>query len=200
MGTNPSWHAPTGGGRDVLGDGDTSRFPVDNVSWEAAAEFCRKLSDLPDERTAKLRYRLPTEAEWERACRAGETDPLPLVTKWDEQPVNGEIASKYAPPQPLYTVPVGSYSANAFGLCDMCGNVYEWVSDFRAQGYYPSARTTDPAGPVHGYLHVIRGWHWVATGPECKTYVTVEPGRGNRFVGFRVVCEPYDQELLATKR
>jgi hypothetical protein len=56
----------------------------------------------------------------------------------------------------------------------------------------------DPQGPAHGYLHVVRGWHWGATGPKCKVYITVEPGKGNRSVGFRVVSVPLSGELLTS--
>ena len=73
MGNNPSWFSATGGGKDKVAGMDTSRFPVEHVSWEEAVDFCRKLSELPEEKAAGRVYRLPTEAEWEYACRAGTT-------------------------------------------------------------------------------------------------------------------------------
>lgn len=87
------------------------------------------------------------------------------------------------------TVSVGSTPANAFGLHEMCGNVYEWVSDFRRQGYYQESPATDPRGPASGYLRVVRGWYWGATGPACKVFVTQDPWSGSPFIGFRVVAE-----------
>ena len=71
----------------------------------------------------------------------------------------------------------------------MCGNVYEWVADYRARGYYGRSMPEDPQGPSMGYLRVIRGWHWIATGPNCKVYVAHEPWSGSPFIGFRVACD-----------
>src|SRR5262249_38078011 len=74
MGTNPSWYSPNGGGEDRVVGLDTTRFPVENVSWDETVEFCRRLSDLRPEKAAGWVYRLPTEAEWEYACRAAAGD------------------------------------------------------------------------------------------------------------------------------
>ena len=71
----------------------------------------------------------------------------------------------------------------------MISNVFEWVSDFRRTGYYRESPIRDPQGPKTGYLHVIRGWYWVATGPRCKVYVANDPWEGSPYIGFRVVCE-----------
>ena len=73
MGRNPSCFCKSGEGKDEIGDADTSQFPVEMVSWEEAQEFCRKLSSLPEEEALGRVYRLPTEAQWEYACRAGST-------------------------------------------------------------------------------------------------------------------------------
>ena len=70
-GTNPSEFSATGKHKDKVAGQDTSRFPIEGVSWDDSAEFCRKLSELPAEKAASRRYRLPTEAQWEYACRAG---------------------------------------------------------------------------------------------------------------------------------
>jgi len=191
MGQNPSVHVA---GKDTLVvpvTGGFSNHPVENVSWDDAVEFCRLLSEQEAEMKSHRRYRLPTEAEWEYACRAGDREPIPADNRWKEDDTSGVIANKVDPGFKLETVPVGSYPANAFGLFDMCGNVFEWVSDFRAQGYYEKSRRIDPQGPSSGYLHVVRGWHWVATGPACKVYVANEPWIGSPFIGFRVVCEHF---------
>jgi len=192
MGANPSWHAPGGKYEDRVKIDDTSQCPVDNVSWEEAAEFCRRLSEEPQEKQAGRRYRLPTEAEWEYACRANRQDKIRLSVHWDPDDKSGEIANKERTDEPLCTVPVGSYPPNGFGMHDMCGNVFEWTADYRSKGYYARAPSKNPQGPANGYLRVIRGWYWIATGPFCKVYVANDPWIGNPFIGFRVVCESYN--------
>jgi prepilin-type processing-associated H-X9-DG protein len=194
VGSNPSGHAATGEFRERVGGADTSDWPVENVSWDDAVEFCRRLSERPEEMASGRRYRLPTEAEWEYACRAGRAGPIERPGWRDDDPT-GEIAAKKTPKGVvLVPKPVGSYPANPFGVSDMCGNVYEWTSDFRRRDYYAQSPTDDPPGPATGYLHVIRGWHWVATGPACKVYVGNEPWVGSPFIGFRVVCEEASAE------
>ncbi|WP_339910270.1 SUMF1/EgtB/PvdO family nonheme iron enzyme [Symmachiella dynata] len=189
MGDNPSWHAIGGKYQHRIKIDDTSQCPVDNVSWNDAAEFCENLSNLPEERQAGRRYRLPTEAEWEYCCRANREEAIKQNIHWDPDDTSGEIANKELTPEPLCTVPVGSYPRNGFGMHDMCGNVFEWVADYRSNGYYARAPSHNPQGPAKGYLRVIRGWYWIATGPHCKVYVANDPWTGNPFIGFRVVCE-----------
>jgi len=188
---NPSTHKSNAETIGSDSDEGITTLPVETVSWEEAVQFCMKLSEHPDEKSARRKYRLPTEAEWEYACRGGENEPIPIDRFWREGDVTGIIAGKLDPPRELRTVPVGSYPPNAFGLYDMCGNVFEWVADFRGYGYYGKSRNVDPQGPLTGYLHVIRGWHWVATGPRCRVYVANEPWEGSPHIGFRVVCEHF---------
>jgi formylglycine-generating enzyme required for sulfatase activity len=189
VGSNPSGHAATGEFRERVGEADTGDWPVENVSWDDSVEFCRRLSDRQEEQAAGRRYRLPSEAEWEYASRAGRAGPIDRPPWRDDDP-SGEIAAKKTPKGlVLVPKPVGSYPANPFGVQDMCGNVYEWTADFRRRNYYTQSPVDDPRGPATGYLHVIRGWHWVATGPACKVYVGNEPWVGSPFIGFRVVCE-----------
>ncbi len=121
--------------------------------------------------------------------RPGIQGEIAFNKEWDPHDDSGEIAGKMTPPQPISTMPVGSYRPNAFGMHDMCGNVFEWVADYRTQGYYNRSSERDPPGPAAGYLRVIRGWHWVATGPNCKVYVANPPWVGSPYIGFRVVCE-----------
>ncbi|MEZ6049298.1 MAG: SUMF1/EgtB/PvdO family nonheme iron enzyme [Planctomycetaceae bacterium] len=190
MGSNPSAHAVSGLYQDRVTVAETSKCPVESVSWDDAVEFCNRLSDLPKEKAAGRVYRLPTEAEWERASRGGRTQAIELVTSWSEGLETGEIAcKKFELDSPLTTVPVGSYPPNSYGLYDMCGNVWEWVSDYQRYGYYINSPTADPQGPETGYLRVIRGWHWAATGPLCKVYMVNDPWSGSPFVGFRVICD-----------
>src|SRR5262249_21964345 len=133
MGKNPSFFGPQGEGNLAPRGVDTTRLPVESVSWENAGEFCRKLSALPAERTAGRTYRLPTEAEWESACRAGTAGPFhfgPTMTSQQGNingavPYGGAPASENVP----HTVPVGSYPPNAWGLYDVHGNVWEWCQD-----------------------------------------------------------------------
>ncbi len=189
MGVNPSWHVPSDETRAIIGTEKTDDWPVESVAWEDAVEFCRRLSQKPEEVAAGRTYRLPTEAEWEYTCRGGIREPI-LRPKWEDAIKTGETASNRIPSGTvLLPKPVGSYPPNPFGVYDMCGNVYEWTSDYRRQGYYSHSPTDDPTGPAIGYLHVIRGWYWVATGPNCKVYVSNEPWVGSRLIGFRVICE-----------
>ena len=192
---NPSWHCSAGGGARLVERIDTSRFPVEQVSWNDAREFCRRLSEMSAERAAGRRYRLPTEAEWEYACRSGSSEPYPLNARWDDNDVLGEIAGREPHPtnEARPPSPVGSYPANAFGAYDMRGNVFEWCEDWFLREYYRSSPVEDPKGPANGYLKTVRGWDWTFIGTQCKDFlVTSAPWQKNRYIGFRVVCEYYE--------
>src|SRR5204863_6448340 len=119
MGNNPSQFRP---GKDGL---DTADFPVENISWQNAKDFCAKLSALPAEKSAGRVYRLPTEAEWEYACRAGTTTPFAFgkALSSDQANFNGTLPYGGAAKGPHLNRPakVGSYKPNAFGLYDMHG-------------------------------------------------------------------------------
>ncbi len=148
MGTNPSSFSRGGGGNDRVSGMDTSRFPVETVSWNDAAEFCRKLSALPAERAAGREYRLPTEAEWEYACRAGTTTPFHFGSVLNGRQANVDGNRPYGTsekgPYLQRTTTVGSYSANGFGLFDMHGNVWEWCADWFSSDYYANSPVDDP--------------------------------------------------------
>jgi len=138
MKTNPSGFSKNGESlyaelyTDVSGM-DTSRFPVENVTWGEAAKFCQELSSLLKEQRAGRVYRLPTEAEWEYACRAGTTTPFHFGSDLDGRQANCEGTQPYGTsregPSLKRTTKVGSYRPNAFGLHDMHGNVAEWCQD-----------------------------------------------------------------------
>jgi formylglycine-generating enzyme required for sulfatase activity len=179
MGSNPSHRLP--------GAESTDDFPVENVTWYDAVEFCQRLSDLPDEKSQHHRYRLPTEAEWEYACRSGKSEPYRWNPRRPLDDNSGETAG-IEPPLPLATV--GSYAANGFGLYDMRGNVWEWCSDWFDRSYYSRSPVDDPQGPEQGYLKVVRGGDWIFVGEVCRiNYPIMSPWQRSPFVGFRVVCE-----------
>ena len=191
MGMNPSCFSPDGTGKETVAGLDTRRFPVENVSWNEAVEFCRTLSRLPEEKRSGRTYRLPTEAEWEYACRAGTDTAFHygnyLLGNWgggllymrDESPFLGR------------TCPVGSYPANAFGLYDMHGNVREWCADWYEEGYYRRSSKKDPAGPKKGQSHVARGGSWFGIDEACRaaSRLGFVPGTRSHDLGFRV-CVP----------
>jgi len=186
---------------------DTSRFPVENVSWEDAQAFCAKLSDRPEERSVGWVYRLPTEAEWEYACRAGTTTPFNIGNSLTGREGNCDGTISYGTPDkgPFLqrTTPVGSYAANAFGLCDMHGNVLEWCQDWYADGYYRSSPLDDPPGPSAGAERVIRDGGWGTAAKDCRaaTRCKAEPSfRGEGGLGFRVVTVPPDGRGIADRR
>jgi prepilin-type processing-associated H-X9-DG protein len=169
-------------------------LPVENVTWNEATEFCRRLSALTAEQSACRHYRLPTEAEWEYACRGGRSEGRPLNPIWIPGDKSGITAGKDWPESEQFPSPVGSFPPNEFGLHDMCGNVHEWCSDWFGKNYYAVSPRDDPQGSANGYLKVIRGWYWIFTGPLCVTNITAEPWRKSPFVGFRVVCVPSTPE------
>jgi len=156
-------------------------LPVESISWDDAVAFCRKLSAL-DGRT----YRLPTEAEWEYACRAGSAgrfsgDAVLADQAWTEANSDGR------------THPVGTKKPNAWGLYDMHGNVAEWCADW--YGPYPDAQVVDPAGPREGKARVVRGGSWASFDRGCRSASrsSVPPSYQTRFVGLRVVMETRPQ-------
>jgi formylglycine-generating enzyme required for sulfatase activity len=177
-------------------DENPSRFksstnPVEQVSWSDAVEFCKKLSEK-EGRT----YRLPTEAEWEYACRAGTTTPFSFGSVLNGKQANcngnGPYGTETKGPYLKQTETVGSYAANAWGLYDMPGNVWEWCSDWKDSDYYEDSPTDDPEGPSSGSHRVTRGGCWGSGARRCRSAerFRLSPGyRGGDF-GFRVALVP----------
>ena len=195
MGTNPSqFKGP--------------QNPVEQVSWDEAVEFCRKLSALPAEKQAGYVYRLPTEAEWEYACRAGTTteyssgdsdselgdyawygnnsgdQQIDALNIWntDEDNYIDRLSENNC-----RTHPVGGKKPNGWGLYDMHGNVYEWCQDW--YGSYPSGSVTDPTGAASGSLRVLRGGSWFNYSDYCRSAYRSGNTPDYRYInlGFRVL-------------
>jgi len=148
-------------------------------------EFCKKLSALPAEKAAGRSYRLPTEAEWEYACRAGTTTAFAFGNTLTARQANIRPPKNSRNPGPE---PVGSHDANTWGLRDMHGGVCEWCSDWYGKDYYRKSPLQDPPGPSAGSLRVVRGGSWSDEAADCRSArrLALAPGvrLGN---GFRVV-------------
>lgn len=195
MHDNPGTFTRSGLLKDAAPEIDCSRLPVDNVTWYSAIEFCRRLSDRPAEKEAGRVYRLPTEAEWEYACRAGTTTVFHFgdTLASTQANFNGSLPFGDAVKGPFLnrTTTVGSYEPNAFGLYDMHGNLNEWCLDRFDRDYYHSSPVDDPRGPDKGTARVIRGGDWYSDGRDCRSafrYADIPEGRFYA-LGMRVVCE-----------
>ena len=178
MGTNhPSYFQ-----KRVIGKSDSSMYPVERVSWEDAVEFCKQLSELPEEKKAGRDYRLPTEAEWEYACRAGSKTAYSFGA--DSRSL-GDYAW-FGENSGGQTHPVGEKKANAWGLYDMHGNVWEWCSDW--YGEYSKSAVSDPVGPKEGSSRVFRGGSWGIEAAICRSAFRGGSVPSDRYdgLGFRV--------------
>lgn len=159
--------------------------PVEKVSWNYVQEFIRKLN----QKEGSNKYRLPTEAQWEYACRAGSTSAF----------ANGEISELfcgydssldsmgwYCGNANNKTHPVARKQSNSWGLYDMHGNVFEWCQDW--EGSYPSGSVTDPPGPSSGSCRVFRGGCWDCNANNCCSAVrcSVTPDSRFKVIGFRL--------------
>jgi formylglycine-generating enzyme required for sulfatase activity len=166
---------------DEVSGRDSSEFPVEQISWDDALEFCKKLSDLPEEKAAGRVYRLPTEAEWEYACRAGSTTAFSFG---DDEEL-GDYAW-YDGNSGGRTHPVALKKPNAWGLYDMHGNVGEWCSDW--WGDSPEGAVSDPVGPDEGMFRVYRGGSWGHQAAFCRSAFrdNFTPDECNCHYGFRV--------------
>ena len=164
---------------------DTSRHPVESVSWEEAVEFCRKLSLLPAEKAAGRVCRLPTEAEREYACRAGTT------TRWwcGDDEADLLACAWFHSNSDGMTHPVGQKKPSPWGLYDMHGGVWQWCADWFAADYYKQAPSCDPTGPGAGFKRVLRGGTWDFIPSLCRSAHRNgrEPTGHSHDYGFRVV-------------
>ncbi len=187
-----SWHNP--------GFAQDDTHPVLNVTWNDAVALTKWLSQQEGKT-----YRLPTEAEWEYACRAGShsrypngNDPQALLQIANT--FDADTAKNWPRWQPYaleghdgypFTAPVGSFKANAMGLYDMLGNAWEWVADWYDEAYYAHSPANDPPGPADGSVRVRRGgsWHTWALYARCSYRNWNSPQTRYTLVGMRLLRE-----------
>jgi formylglycine-generating enzyme required for sulfatase activity len=196
--TGSHWSTKAGTYWDNPDFSQTESHPVTCVTWNDVQKFISWLN-----RKDNRSYRLPTNAEWEYACRAGNTNSR----FWGDNPDN---ACRYANVADqdfkrkfnqvriqihkcedgyIETAPVGSFQPNAFGLYDMIGNVMEWCSDWSRYGDYPTGSDTDPVGPSSGEGRIIRGGGWTSSVEICRSanQGMAIPSTRHNTLGFRIV-------------
>jgi len=184
--TQKQWRAVMGNNQSHFKK-DGEHCPVENVSWEDVQEFIKKLNQME----GKGGYRLPTEAEWEYACRAGTTTPFYFgkCLSTDQANYNGNKPMPGGPRGECRgkTVPVGSFQPNGWGLYDMHGNIREWCKDW--YGEYPECSVINPVGPETGSVRVLRGGGWINFAIFCRSSLRSRFGPSNRDddIGFRLV-------------
>ena len=178
MGSNPSHFT------------DCSSCPVDSVSYNDIQVFIMKLNTMG----GPLVYRLPTEAEWERACRAGTDTPFSFGSTITADQANFKADEPYGTADKgIYRekpLPVGTLVPNAWGIYDMHGNTTEWVADWYDAEYYKSAPTTDPTGPATGTQRVFRGGSWHDAGKYIRSAYRNKDNPEKKFnnCGFRLAA------------
>jgi formylglycine-generating enzyme required for sulfatase activity len=197
IGTNPSFFTTNNGYND------NPNRPVESVSWNDATNYCALLTqqEISAGRLSEgWSYRLPTESEWECACRAGTSTAVYYGNELKSGMANfdGRFEYDYVTgtinnPPGIYleqTTTVGSYQSNAWGLYDECGNVYEWCQDW--YGTYPTGNVSDPQGVVSGSYRVFRGGSWSDEGQFCRSAQRGEAAEDSTFgsLGFRIVLAP----------
>ena len=159
--------------------------PVTLVRWDDAVAYCEWLSA----ETGRA-FRLPTEAEWEKAARGGHDR---CRFPWGDAPdhTQANFLSDPSARGARGTTPCRSFPANRYGLFDMAGNVWEWVSDWYGPRYYAASAAADPAGPPGGQLRIIRGGSWLSSDLRmlaCSHRHKVPPDTYSYAIGFRVAC------------
>ena len=181
------------------------KHPVERVSWNDAAEFCARLALATDRAV-----RLPTEAEWEYACRAGTTTRYSFGHEEESLHEYGNYCDRSNTSVELLqdsrfddghdqTAPVGSFKPNAWGLYDMHGNVWEWCADFYDAKYYAVGGPLNPRGPEQGRDRVLRGGSWGNHPKFCRSAFRAEEGPVQRrsYIGFRIAVDWTDDLDLA---
>lgn len=166
---------------------DRLKRPVASVTWFDAVEFCTRLSANPTEASMRRRYRLPTEAEWEYACRAGSADRFPFGKNAEDLDLYAWTAKN----SEESTHDVGTKRPNKFGVYDMLGNVDEWCADWYDANAYKTGELKDPQGPTQGQWRSLRGGsfkhNWAICRSAARSYA--DPSVRSEKLGFRVVVE-----------
>jgi formylglycine-generating enzyme required for sulfatase activity len=177
MGTNPSWFQSCG-----------AKCPVEKVNWYEAKEFIRRLNQR-----SNMGFRLPTESEWEYACRAGTRTAFSTGENLTADQANYDGSYPYAKfakgKNRGTTTPVGSFSPNAWGIFDLHGNVWEWTSDLYCP--YPDDEVTDPHPNCDSEMRVIRGgsWYFGADSARSALRYTHRPQDSGFSIGFRLAAD-----------
>jgi formylglycine-generating enzyme required for sulfatase activity len=178
----------------TTGEHGGAAHPVENVSWHDAVRFSEFLSEWPAELAAGRVYRLPTEAEWEHACRAGTATPFSFGSSASSRQANFDGNYPYHAGRGPYlrrTARVGSYEPNGFGLFDMHGNVAEWCSDSYEANYYAESPAEDPPGAQIPTNRILRGGCWDYGGRQSRSARRSwhAPDGHNGHIGFRVAVD-----------
>jgi uncharacterized protein (TIGR02996 family) len=193
MGNNPSAFDQS----RVPARDNPAHLPVDTVAPEDCRLFCERLSQLPDERLARHVYRLATEAEWEHACRAGAPSDWPFTFGTSLASVQANFRGN----EPYGDAPEGArlerptpggiYPANALGLYDMHGNMWDWVADYYAADYYQNSPRQDPPGPESNPRSVLKGGSWLNAGHWCRSASRFGSTNdsGSSCISFRVAMD-----------
>jgi formylglycine-generating enzyme required for sulfatase activity len=176
--TQRQWQAVMGNNPSKFKGNDS---PVEEVSWGDIQVFIRRLN----KKEGHSRYRLPTEAEWEYAARAGSTSAYFFG---DDESQLGDHAW-YGANSGETTHPVGQKRPNAWGLYDMIGNVWEWVGDWYGEAYYANSPSADPTGPLSGTKRINRGCGWAHDASSCRSAIRFDdwPDARREHDGFRLV-------------
>lgn len=173
--TQEQWQA-------VMGNNNPSRWwhgqnlPVNNISWDDCQAFTKRLRNLDGQA-----YRLPTEAEWEYACRAGTSTAFHFGETLSSDQANYNDRSFGGQP-----TPVGSFLSNAWGLHDMHGNAWEWCQDWFSYGPYPGRHVVDPHGPENGAKRVLRGGSYESHQWHCRSAYRSRAGHDTHCQGYGV--------------
>ena len=222
---NPAAFCSTGSYRRGVVDLDTSDFPIDNVSWDAAATYCRKLSQKLRKAKEPFYFDLPRETEWEYACRAGTSTPFFWGDAWSPDKANCNGRKPYGPTAPLWDddgftlerpTPVGSYPPNAWGLYDMHGNISEWVADwypayedssdcpelFAAWRYPDSTEESLAQEFPRERFKIIRGGSWYSGAWAARSAYRgfTSPDLKDETFGFRVVLRDAAPEVATSRK